>query len=51
MREITKRKRSKEIATSNKSSLVNDADTIMVVETSNITVIDNYTEAVMSVNI
>ena len=51
MRESTKRKRSKETATSNTTSLVNGADTILVVETSNITAIDNDAEAVISVHI
>ena len=48
---MTKRKRVRGTATSNKKSLVNDTDTVMVVETSNITAIDNDAESVMSVNI
>ena len=51
MRERTNIKRGKETATSNTTSLVNDADTVLVVETLNITAIDNYAEAVMSAHI
>ena len=50
-REETKGKRGKEIATSNTTSLVIDADTVMVLKTLDKTAIDNDAEALISVNI
>ena len=51
MQESTKRKKNKETATSNTTSLVNDTDTATLVETLNTTAIGNDSESVMSVNI
>ena len=51
MREKTKRKRGIETASSNTTLLVHDAETVTVVETLNITTVDNDAEAVVSVNI
>ena len=50
-RERTKRKTGKETATSNKTSLINDADTVMSVEKLKIAALDNDEEAVMPVSI
>ena len=49
--ERTNIKRVKETSTSNTTSLVNDEYTVMAVQTSNITEIDNDAEAVISFNI
>ena len=51
LEERTNIKRVKETSTSNTTSLVNYEYTVMAVQTSNITAIDNDAEAVISFNI